>query len=192
MGAHGRGLFGRSVIGSVAKKILRGLDVPVVIVRPLVRVPAFGRILFATDLSEPSRRGLYLALELAQITRSNVVTLNAVDVGLEGGAEAAVYLGERSLQEALAKLQEFKTDAPQQNFEINAVLAEGSIAGTIIKTAAQKSIDLIAIAVSSRGDASVAETLINDSPVPVLAIPVRELRNEKSPAEPDWQWGAST
>src|SRR5262245_42329668 len=96
MGTHGRGLFGRPVIGSVTHKVLHNLDIPVLTVRQLVRIPTFDRMLFATDLSESSRQGLrFVSEELAQAMESNVIALHAVDVGLEGGAEAAVYLGEQ-------------------------------------------------------------------------------------------------
>jgi nucleotide-binding universal stress UspA family protein len=183
MGAHGHGLLRRSVIGSVARKILERLDVPVVMVRRLARVPAFRRILFVTDFSESSRSGLHSALDLARITRSNLIALNAVDVGLEGGAEAAVYLSESRLEEAHAKLQQLKADTRQKNFDVDAVVAEGSIAGTVIKAAQEKSADLIAIGVPRHGDVSIAEGLISDSHMPVLAIPVSESASAESPSE---------
>jgi nucleotide-binding universal stress UspA family protein len=179
MGAHGHAL---PMIGSVAKKILEALELPVLMVGQHAPAPSFDRILFATDLSASSRRGLRSALELAQVTHSNVIALHAVDVGLEGGAEAAVYLGERRLEESRAKLRKFRGSL-QQNFEIDAVLAEGSMARTIINTAEEKSANFIGIAIPRRGDASVAKAIISESPVPVLTIPTGKLGNEKSPAE---------
>ena len=169
MGAHGRGFFGRSVIGSVTQKLLGRLRIPILIVRQLVPVPAFGRMLFATDLSEASREALHRVLELAQATQSNVIAVNVVDVGLEGGAEAAVYLGEQRLKEARAKLHEFKAELHEDNLEVEAVLAETSLAATIIKAAEEHHDDVIAITASPNG--LVAEAVIREAHIPVLSIP---------------------
>src|SRR5712671_34854 len=108
MGTHGRGLIGRALIGSLTQKMLRKVDVPILTVCRVARFPAFDRILFATDLSEPSKEVSRFALDLARMTDSNLIALHAVEVGVDGGAEAAVYLGERDLEEARLKMDEFK------------------------------------------------------------------------------------
>ena len=180
MGAHGRGFFGRSVIGSVTQKILGRLQIPILIVRRLVPVPAFGRILFAIDLSKASSEVLHSVLELAGVTQSKVIAMNAVDVGLEGGAEAAVYLGEQRLKEARVQLNQFKAELSGENLEVEAVLAETSLAATIIRAAEEHHADLIAITASPTG--LVAEAIIREAQIPVLSIPVRATATQESAA----------
>jgi nucleotide-binding universal stress UspA family protein len=110
MGTHGRGLVGRYLIGSVTHKVLGNVDIPTVTVGHATRPPAFNRILFATDLSDISQHVLPCAIDLAQITHAKLVAVHAVDVGVEGGAEAAVYLGEERVEEARAKLNQWRSD----------------------------------------------------------------------------------
>jgi nucleotide-binding universal stress UspA family protein len=178
MGTHGRGLVGRSLIGSVTQKVLRKVEIPILTVCRVARFPAFDRILFATDLSESSKEGSRFVLELARMTNSNLIALHAVEVGLNGGAEAAVYLGENRLEEARAKLDEFKVEAFQQEIKVETVLAEAPVADTILKAAEENSADLIVITVQKRGMldrallGSTAERVIREVHIPVLSIPV--------------------
>ena len=177
MGTHGRGLVSRSLIGSVTEKVLHKVLIPVLTVCHAARFPAFDRILFATDLSEPSKEGSRFVLELARITGSNLIALHAVDVGLEGGAEAAVYLGEQRLEEARARLDEFKAEAFQQKIKVETVLAEAPVADTILKAAEENSADLIVITIQKSGTlqrilrGSIAERIIREASIPVLSIP---------------------
>jgi nucleotide-binding universal stress UspA family protein len=78
MGTHGRGLFGRAFIGSVTQHMLRNVPVPILTVCRVTRPLTFGRILYATDLSEASNQGFRSVLELADTTRSTVAILHAV------------------------------------------------------------------------------------------------------------------
>ena len=55
MGTHGRGLFGRWVIGSITEGMLRKISIPILTVCRATKPLTFDRILFATDLSESSK-----------------------------------------------------------------------------------------------------------------------------------------
>jgi len=172
MGTHGHGFLGRCRLGSVSRKILRRVDIPTITVQYPASAYEFARILYATDLSAPSRRGLRSALELAQIMHSHLTALHAVNVGIEGGAEAAEYLGDERLHEARARLEALRAGAPA-TFDVEAVSAEDSVIGTILKTAAKESAGLIAMSLCTDEDHNVAEGIICEAPVPVLFIPVR-------------------
>src|SRR5262245_51264181 len=73
MGTHGRGLFGRCVIGSTTEGMLRKISIPILTVCRVTKPLAFNRILFATDLSESSKQGFHFALELAATIRSDLI-----------------------------------------------------------------------------------------------------------------------
>jgi nucleotide-binding universal stress UspA family protein len=177
IGTHSRSLVGRSLIGSVAENVLRKVEIPVMTVCRASPVPAFDRMMLATDLSESSQEGSDIALELARETGSNLVVFHAVEVGIEGGAEAAVYLGKPRLEEAREKLQDLKAAAPQQDVQVQAVLAETTVAHTILRAAAKNFADLIVILFQKNGMVetklgTTAERVIRDAHVPVLSIPI--------------------
>jgi len=80
MGTHGRGIAARAFIGSVTQHMLRKAPVPILTVCHVSNPLTFERVLFATDLSEPSSHGFHSLLELARVTRSNVSVLHSVDM----------------------------------------------------------------------------------------------------------------
>jgi hypothetical protein len=52
-----------------------------------------------------------------------------------------------------------------------------------VHAADEKSADLIAITASPNSDGSIAESIIGESHIPVLAIPVHAIGNKESPAD---------
>jgi nucleotide-binding universal stress UspA family protein len=190
MGTHGRGLVGRSLIGSVTQNVLARVQIPTLTVCRVNRFPRFDRILFATDLSELSNEGSRFTIGLAQTTHANVIALHAVEVGVEGGAEAAVYLSEGRLEEARTKMDEMKAEASRQTVNFDAVLTEGVAADAISKTANEQSADFIVITIRKSGlveqtrVSSTAERVIREAHVPVLAIPVGDKASAKQIEEP--------
>jgi nucleotide-binding universal stress UspA family protein len=178
MGTHGRGFVGHYLIGSVTHKVLRNVDIPTVTVGHATRPPALNRILFPTDLSDISQHVLLWAVDLAQTTHAKLVAVHAVDVGVEGGAEAAVYLGEERVEEARAKLNQWRSEASTSQTDLETVVSEGPPADVILKTAEDKSADFILI---TKGTllGSVAEYVIRNAHVPVLTIPLEQSKLEQ-------------
>jgi nucleotide-binding universal stress UspA family protein len=178
MGTHARGPVGRLLIGSVTHHIIQSIRIPMMTVAHVRRVPAFNRILFATDFSALSDDGSRYALALAQKSSASLIAVHAVDVGVEGGAEAGVYLTEDRMQEARTHLDEFKAAGSQQRVVIDAVVSEGPAAETILKSAADMSADLIVITIAKSDSMErtpllpTAERIVRDAHVPVLAIPL--------------------
>ena len=127
MGTHGRGFFGRLVIGSVTEGILRRISIPVVTVCRATKPLAFNRILFATDLSESLKRAFGFALELARTVRSDLLVVQALDrTALSyGGAEMVAYVNENILEEANAKFAELAAEAKRGKVRAETVLVEG-------------------------------------------------------------------
>jgi nucleotide-binding universal stress UspA family protein len=74
-------------------------------------------------------------------------------------------------------LEDLKTRAPQQKIRVQAVLAETTVAHTILKAAARNAADLIVIMFDKKRMVetrlgTTAERVIRDAHVPVLSIPI--------------------
>ena len=177
LGTHGRGPIAHLLLGSVTQTVLQSVDVPVLTVTHVRRAPAFRRILFATDFSELSKEGSRYALQLAETTSASLIAVHAVVVGVEGGAEAGVYLSDSRMNESRAALEEFKATAGRGRIAIETVVSEGAAADVILKSAENKSADLIVITVRNTDSTKrtplgpAAERIIREARVPVLAIP---------------------
>ena len=169
MGTHSHSLV-RYLIGSVTHKLLRNADFPIVTVAQRTRPPAFNRILLATDLSEGSKDILLPATELAHATHAKLAVVHAIEVGVEGGAEAAEYLSEERVEAARAKFNQWKTEASRLKTELETIEAEGPASDVILKTAENTSADLI-LMTKGKFLRSVAERVIRHAHIPVLTIP---------------------
>jgi nucleotide-binding universal stress UspA family protein len=178
LGTHGRGRLGRFIIGSTTEQLLRKLAIPVLTVRS-TRPLDFRRILFATDLSEPSMKAFDFALSLAQGLRSDIVAVHAVDKAMTSSAEdvVATEMRDVAMRQARQKLDMLVTEGKRHGVEIQTVLAEGTAAREILKTSDQSGADLILLAISSKGFleraliGATAEQVVREANVPVLSIP---------------------
>lgn len=196
MGTHGRGLFGRWLIGSVTQSLLRKLDVPILTVCHASRPLSFKRILFATDFSEGSAQGLEFAMDLAATLNAEVVVAHVVDkrptVTYETPEVTAVFDAEqkRFLEESRNTFKRIEAEAKTRKVRVETVLSEGIPSDAISRIADENTVDFIVLAVSrkSRVDriilGTTAEKVIRDANVPVLSIPVRHVA-ERSDHEVD-------
>jgi nucleotide-binding universal stress UspA family protein len=180
MGTHGRGLVGRTFIGSVTQHMLRKVTVPILTLCRVARPLTFERILFATDLSEASNRAFRSVLELASVTRSQVAVLHAVHVPSLAYAEPGmpgIDINEVR-DDARTKLNELAAKGSNQEIKIETVLLDGSPADALLKAAEEGCADLIVITVKRKGLlerallGSTAEHVIREAHLPVLSIPV--------------------
>jgi nucleotide-binding universal stress UspA family protein len=170
MGTHGHSLV-RYLIGSVAHKLLRDADIPIVTVGQVTRPRAFNRILLATDFSEGSKDVLLRAIDLTRATNAKLAVVHAIEVGVEGGAEAAEYLSEERAQTARARFDQWRIEASRLKTKLETIEIEGPASDVILKTAEDTSADLILVA---KGTflGSVAERVIRHAHIPVLTIPL--------------------
>jgi nucleotide-binding universal stress UspA family protein len=180
MGTHGRGLFGRAFIGSVTQHMLRKLRIPVMTVCHVTRPLSFGRMIYATDLSESSIVGFQYLAGLAAITGSHITIVHAIDTArlLSQTTEAMVNIDIRQIRddaETRLKALAAGTGAPIQT---DALLVDGEPPYAILRAAEDDCSDLIVITVGKKGLlerallGSTAERVIREAHVPVLAIPV--------------------
>lgn len=190
MGTHGREGLARFFMGSVAERVVRLANLPVLLLRLSEAVhPSVGfpkRILVALDGGEASQQALEQAVHLAKELGSQLVLLHAIpDVKTPVlGYESMMYssanpekLDSQLQLEGHSILQKAKEQiAP---LEATAVLsrAKGNrMAEIILQTAAQQQADLIAIGTHGyRGLdrlllGSVAESVVHHAKVPVLVV----------------------
>jgi nucleotide-binding universal stress UspA family protein len=113
LGTRSRGRLGRLLLGSVAERVLRSVDIPVVTVGPEAVVPegAGGRgptILYASALGEAARQGAALACGIASLHGAELVLLHVlppVDERTRKGPPSGLE------QAAIAELESMAADA---------------------------------------------------------------------------------
>jgi nucleotide-binding universal stress UspA family protein len=174
--SHGRGGFSAAMIGSVADKVVRGAQVPVLVV-PALRyaAPLEGApILIAVDGSEASELALIRGRRLAAALHSPVTLVRAFSVPPPVGAEFAYYpmdlldTMQKSADEYLQKTA-VKGEATH--------LAQGQPAQVIIEAAERLDAGLVVMASTGKGRTtrltlgSVTDRVLHSLRRPLLIIP---------------------
>jgi len=155
MGTHGRSGFERFVLGSVTEKLLRLLPCPVLSVcheegRTWEAPGLVRRILYATDLSEPSLETMAFALALAPGERVELTLLHVVEE-LSGIADSLQVPGMGPIGPELERvagdrLDELARDADARfEVEVTPRISRGRAWREILRIAAEERSDVIAI-----------------------------------------------
>jgi nucleotide-binding universal stress UspA family protein len=159
LGSRGHSRVGELVVGSVSQKTVRHARCPVVVVRQQNAASAH-RIVVGTDDSEPSRRALDFACELAGATGQQVVMIRAwkpftVPVDKRGDVPPAMVSTLLDEEEALVKsVAEQRARFPELDIE-----------GEFIATAAGRalvdaSFNATMVVVGTRGRTALTETVL--------------------------------
>ncbi|MBN1540727.1 universal stress protein [candidate division KSB1 bacterium] len=184
MGTHGRRALSRFLLGSVAERVIKHAQCPVMTCRPPAEKKAaekaVQRILVPTDFSENSKSALQLAKQLlpqdAELTVLHVIA---------DTLHPAYYLaGKSSLFDLLPDLEEHARNAMQRFLQdsgigsetATVIMQEGDPAQRIIEFARENRADLIVM--GSRGLSeweqilvgSVTERVVRKAACPVLTI----------------------
>lgn len=164
-------------LGSFTERLTSESPVPVLSVSPKSRVPAkISRILFATDLSAPSRKLFAKILDLAVLHRATVTIfyqnepyVSAYISGGDGSADSAVLEAYTELQKERRKMGlDWTEEAKDLGVKAEFVFSKRSepTAKAIIRVAKQKKASLIAM--GSRGG-HVAKLLLGSTVRDVMA-----------------------
>jgi nucleotide-binding universal stress UspA family protein len=184
MGTHGRRLLARCFTGSVTQTLLRKVDVPILTVCHAGRSPAFKRILFATDVSEPPAEDFQFVLEFAAATDARVIVAHIIEkrppVTYETPDVAAVFDAERHrvVEQTWAAFNTLEAAAQQKGVALEPVIAEGTAAEAIVRIADEHEVDFIVLAIRKKGRlerallGTTAERVVREAHVPVLSVPV--------------------
>ncbi len=190
IGTHGTSGFERLIIGSVAEKVLRKAECPVLTVPPHAatasRVP-FKRILCPVDFSEPSLVALQTALSLAEEADADLTVFNVID-----WPDDDTFLVEAFESPEMRKQLEAQTaqrvdalipDDARVWSRPSAKVAVGKAYQEIVRTASDMDADLIVIGVHGRNAVdltlfgSTTNQVVRRASCPVLTIrPARSTR----------------
>jgi nucleotide-binding universal stress UspA family protein len=203
MASHGRGAVGRIAIGSVADRVARTSDTPVMIIRPLDAAAApkpisIDRLLVALDGSELAAQALPFAESLAKWLNVPVHVISAIDItqltsfSLVAGGMFSDGLYEELIGELRQDL-EHKFEDQLAPIRASGVTVELEIvdgpAVPVIENATRDG-DVVIMTSHGRGGigrwviGSVAEKLVRHCPVPVILVHAKQLaENGESPGE---------
>lgn len=189
MGAHGRNVLDRLLLGSLTERMLRKLPVPILTVSHLnpakelhnVGPVPLNEILYATDLSESADVGLKFCTELARGTGAHLTVLHVYTAAedMYWGAEAG-YLPEQleTLREdSLERLWTAIRREPAEGVNITPMMTDGDPSHEILRVAKERDADLIVMDIRRKTMVerallgSTAERVIRLSHVPVLSVP---------------------
>ncbi len=190
LSTHGRGPVSRAWLGSIADRLLRHIEEPILMVRPedegpadLTFRPDFRRILIALDGSERAEAAVRVAQEVGRGFNARYTLFRAVPPTYA----ASPYLP-HTVAETREAMERGQGDAENYLSGIASTFAEaGLVAETEVSVGTQPAsglihhasgggADLIAIATHGRGGiprlvlGSVADKVARGSPVPVLVV----------------------
>lgn len=155
MSSHGYSGLTRWILGSVAERVLREADCPVLVVRSAEPIK---RMLVTLDGSTISAHVLAPALDVAQALGAAVILLRVVPELSAGDIhdldEYEAGLGLRLAQEYQEEARHY-LEAHAQPFvrgglDVQCVVRDGSAASVILKLVEEKAIDVVAMATHGR------------------------------------------
>ena len=180
MGTHGRRGLDHLVLGSVTEKVLRKAKCPVLAVRKPVHefvtpentqaLVNLRKILFATDFSEHSERGLDYALSLAQEYNAELTLLHVLE-DIPASEDLA-----SATRDAMRRLEELVPSEPRNWCAIQAKVRLGRPYQEIIQLSLEAQTDLVILGVRGRHAVgltlfgSTSHRVIQLGPCPVLAV----------------------
>ncbi|MGE5597468.1 MAG: universal stress protein [Hyphomicrobiales bacterium] len=179
MATRGRGGLRAAVIGSVADRVIRRTDVPIIAVPGTEPVTEFGSgpVLIALDRSPIAPRALESGRALAARLGREVILLSAYEMPGPLTVEVPYYLPE--LMESLATETSEYLDGVVRPGE-RTVAVEGPPAPAIVDTAEREDAALVVVAASGKNlprrlaFGSTTERVLHNVKRPLLIVPTRE------------------
>lgn len=174
MGSHGRGGLGRWLLGSVTTKVVRGSEVPTLVVGARAEPPSkLDRILVPLDGSDTAETALESAKNWARTHSAELILMRALMTARPELSGPAIFEAKRAemkeAQEYLAALRE-----KLFSYQTEVLVAEQAPVPGILKVAQEMEVDLIALGSHGRSGAerwllgSVAEAVLQRAHCPVL------------------------
>lgn len=173
IGANGKRRLERFLFGSTTEGVLRRTHIPVFVTRDTLPTaspssPVFARILIAIDDSEPSAAAARFAAALAAEEGSRLTLCHVLNQASEQGL---------SYHQARSLLDDASAEARARGVQdVTTRVVAGEPVSELLKMATAHGVRLIAIGTHGRRGftrlllGSVAESIMRQSPVPVLAL----------------------
>lgn len=194
MATRGRTNISKWTMGSVAEKVLRATDKPLLLVSqeapriPKGEVPVFKRILVPLDGSDMGEAALPFAVSLCCKTNARLYILYIMLAThrITGGIDYAVRL-QQQLMETLRKqardyLNKVAADLDRENLDIKYDLVSGYPSMTILDYAKSNAIDMISLSSHGKGGmdsftmGSTTDKVVHNSEKPVLLVKWKKVR----------------
>jgi len=143
----------------------------------------YKKILIATDGSEYTKKAVDYGIDLANDTGAKLHAIYVIDTTAYGSIPMSApmeYAYSLLKQEGDVAIKNVADRAEAAGLEVEGIIAEGYPADEIINCAEKNSIDLIIMGTLGKGGldrfllGSVADKVIRNSKIPVLAVPVKE------------------
>jgi nucleotide-binding universal stress UspA family protein len=183
MSSHGQSALRRWVYGNVAIKILRRAPCDTLMVRPLANKVSSPqkRVMVPLDGSPLSERAMGPALALASAWNLEILLLRVlppIDTDQDPMTSHDLFndMEEKINEEAMAYLLDIKADQTIDSLSINAEIATGPPAATIVDTATTNEVDLIVMSSHGSGGVglwlmgSVSEKVLRKAPCSTLIV----------------------
>jgi nucleotide-binding universal stress UspA family protein len=186
MSTHGRGGIGRFLLGSVADRVVRHADVPVMLVRTAAvhrENPEFKRIVVPLDGSQTAAAVLPAVRELARCSGAEIVLLRVVQgepaapvITALPPPEGVVEKHGAAEREATAYVGTVEQSAVGWGVPVRTLVQVGDPASVILDTAKDLYADLIVMSTHGLGGlrrfflGSVAERVVRHAEAPVLVF----------------------
>ncbi len=183
MSTHGRSGIDRWLMGSVAEKVLRGADVPVVIVPATEAVippfREFNRLLLPLDGSELAERSLIYVEQFGQTNGVEVVLLHVEpprDTSPFAEGRGPLHLNGRHRREVNSYLMSISKRLAESGVITTFKVRSGPPGLEIVKEVQESALDLVVMSSHGRTGlaewafGSTADQVIRMSPAPVLLV----------------------
>ena len=185
LGTHGRRGFERVMLGSVAERVLRKAQCPVLTVPPPATFKAtklpFKRLLCPVDFSEPSLAAVRFALSIAKESGAHVTLLHAIEWPTDDDAFTSIMLASPEVRGQLEDQIIDRLDAlvlPEDRTWCDpaARVTEGKAYRRIVEFAETDETDLIVMGVHGRNPVDVmlfgstTNQTVRRAPCPVLTM----------------------
>lgn len=184
MGTHGRSGFERLVLGSVAERVLRKVDCPLLTVPPRVAEPPaetiFARVLCPVDFSESSASALQFALSLTERTNGSLIVLHAIealaDEPLDHARFSAPELRQQLYEDAHNHMRTTLAREAGHRPSPEVLIVAGRAYVEILRVTAERSVDTIVMGVRGRGAVdrlllgSTTDHVVRGAACPVLTV----------------------
>jgi nucleotide-binding universal stress UspA family protein len=185
LGTHGREGVERLVLGSVAEKVLRKSNCPVLTVSEpgeegVVRPAVFETILCAVDFARLSMRSLDYALSLAQEAGGKLLLVNVVEwFSEEPGWETRFNVDEyrKEMEDSVRdRLEEVVPKQARDWCEVETIVKSGKAYREILEIADERSANLVVMGVRGRNPldlmlfGSTTQHVVRHASCPVMTI----------------------
>jgi nucleotide-binding universal stress UspA family protein len=195
MTSHARGAIGRAAYGSVADRIARTADIPVVVVRPhgedtAAQGTAISRIIVPLDRSKLAKEALPVAKAMALHLDASIHLVHVIDTFSSYMAINGMPVSQSMIDEWYAEtsteLEAAAAEMRAAGVATTAAIYQGSTVANICEIAQPG--DLIVMTSHGRSGfsrwflGSIAEKLVRLAPVPVCLVPARHEAPDRSEA----------